>query len=227
MRQAVFDISRDPAEDLYTRLEARSFLVAVSGEDAHDEFGSLLAQAADASWRLESIVTLADTPSASTVDLLKSVIGDPESPFFLRSAAAWALGYFPSRDASVALVKVFSDVERELRYEAVTALLHSGANALEPLLEGLGEGPQEVAAGCFEVLRRLGEAPVEVLLTLAEEERAPEWAVWLLASLPRSQVAPAIASWQAKRPDLHFALSVLWSFLESWVSEIWERDPGP
>lgn len=227
MGEAVFDLSRDPAEDLYTRLEARSFLVAVTGEDAREAFGSLLAQDTEASWRLESIVTLADTPSASAVELLKLVIGNPKNPFFLRSAAAWALGHFPDEDAAVTLVKAFSDVDRDLRHEAVTALLHPGVNALRPLLDGLEEGSGDVAAGCFEVLRRLGEAPVEALLNLAEEGRAPEWAVWLLASLPRSQVGPAIAAWQERRPDLHFALSVLWSFLESWVSEIWERNPDP
>jgi len=107
------------------------------------------------------------------------------------------------------------------------SLVHAGAGALGPLLEGLEGGADDVAPGCFEALRRLDGAPVESIIGFAEKGRAPEWAVWLLASLPKLQVAPLIASWQRTRPDLHFALSVLWSFLESWVSETWERNPAP
>jgi hypothetical protein len=223
----ISDLARDPAEDLYTRLEARSYVITIGAGDAHDEFRDVLQQNVDASWRLEGIVTLADTPSASARELLTSVLVDPGHPLFLRSAAAWALGHFPAREAAATLVRTFADVDRELRNEAVMALVQSGTGALDASLEGLAQGPGEVAAGCFEVLRRLGTTRIEVLVKLAEGDRAAEWAVWLLASLPRDQVASAIASWQARRPDLHFALSVLWSFLESWVSETWERDPNP
>ncbi len=222
----VRDLSRDPAEDLYTRLEARSYLVTVAGVDAHEEFGPLVAEPSESSWRLESIVTLADTPSTSALELLKTVLADRANPLFLRSAAAWALGHFPGEDAAEALIRTFTDADRNLRQEALVSLVHSGTGALRPLLEGLKEGKDDVASGCFEALRRLNELPVGPIIGLAEKGRAPEWAVWLLASLPRFQVGPLIASWQTKRPDLHFALSVLWSFLESWVSETWERNPA-
>ncbi len=227
MAPLLFDLAKDPAEDLYTRLEARSYLLTVRGEDAQEQFGEFLVQTVDPSWRLESIVTLADTPSVSAMRLLESVLADLENPFFLRSAAAWALGHFPERDAAEALVRTFSDIDLNLRQEAVTALVHTGISDLSPLLEGLSQETEDIAAGCFEVLRRLGTAPVKSLVDLTESGRSPQWSLWLLASLPKAQVGPVIASWQASRPDLHFALSVLWSFLESWVSEIWEKNPSP
>ncbi|HEX4961345.1 MAG TPA: HEAT repeat domain-containing protein [Thermoanaerobaculia bacterium] len=227
VRQTMHDLARDPAEDLYTRLEARSYLVTVAGADAREEFGATLSELSEAPWRLESIVTLADTPAPSARELLKAVLANRDNPLFLRSAAAWALGRFPERDAAAALVASFADVDRDLRQEAVAALVSAGTGALEPLLEGLSERSGDVAAGCFEVLRRLDTAPVQVYMDLAETSRAPEWAVWLLASLPRHQVGTRIAAWQMNRPDLHFAISVLWSFLESWVSETWERNPDP
>ena len=221
------DLARDPAEDIYTRLEARSYLVAVSGRDAHEEFGGSLAPSVDAPWRLESIIALADTPSSSALELLKSVLQDQGSPFFLRSASAWALSHFPGEEAASALVSTFDSMELDLRREAIVALVKSGDSALEPALKGLADGSSDVAAGCFEALRRIGIAPVETLKDLAESGRASEWVIWLLASLPRSRVMPAIMAWQRSRPDLYFALSVLWSFFESWVSEIWEVSPGP
>ena len=223
----LLDLARDPAEDIYTRLEARSYSVVVLGRDAHEEFGDLLAYSADDSWRLECIVTLADTPSLSALELLKSVLLERGNPFFLRSAAAWALGHFQEQEAASALIGIFEDMDRGLRREAVEALVSSGSSALSPALLGLAQGPDDVAAGCFEVLRRIGMAPVETLKNFAERGHAPEWAVWLLASLPKSRVGPVIAVWQSSRPELHFALSVLWSFFESWVSETWEVNPDP
>ena len=42
-----------------------------------------------------------------------------------------------------------------------------------------------------------------------------------VAHLRRDDVRPYIAALQNRRPDIHYALSVLWTFLESWVSEDW------
>ena len=221
------DLARDPAEDIYTRLEARSYLVSVSGRDARDEFGDFLAPSVDDSWRLESIVALADTSSSSALELLKSVLQDQDSPFFLRAASAWALSHFPGEEAASALVSTFDSLELDLRREAMMALVKSGGSTLGPAMRGLVEGSSDVAAGCFEALRRIGTVPVETLKDFAEGGRNPEWVLWLLAGLPRSRVMPTISAWQRSRPDLYFALSVLWSFFESWVSELWEVNPGP
>jgi hypothetical protein len=136
------------------------------------------------------------------------------------------LSHFPGEEAASALVSTFDRMELDLRREAVIALVKSGGSALEPALKGLAEGSSDVAAGCFEALRQIGTAPVETLKDFAESGRSPEWVIWLLASLPRSRVMPAISAWQISRPDLYFAISVLWSFFESWVSETWEVNPG-
>ena len=55
---------------------------------------------------------------------------------------------------------------------------------------------------------------------MAESSRST-WPTWALAHLPSEDVKPLIATLQKKRPDVHFALSVLWTFLESWVSRDW------
>jgi hypothetical protein len=50
--------------------------------------------------------------------------------------------------------------------------------------------------------------------------------VWLLGHLPREQVAPAIAGLQTQAPELHYAVTLLWTFVESWIAKHWELRPG-
>src|ERR1039458_3758104 len=47
---------------------------------------------------------------------------------------------------------------------------------------------------------------------------ASDWAVWLLGQLPRERVAPAIVGLQGSAPRLYYAISLLWSFMESWIA---------
>jgi hypothetical protein len=49
----------------------------------------------------------------------------------------------------------------------------------------------------------------------------------LLGNLPRDQVAGAIAELQDSAPHLRYAISLLWSFVESWIARLWEANPGP
>jgi hypothetical protein len=54
---------------------------------------------------------------------------------------------------------------------------------------------------------------------------SPSWAAWLLGQLPREQVMNAIADIQDSAPALHYALSLLWAFTESWIARRWELHP--
>ena len=52
------------------------------------------------------------------------------------------------------------------------------------------------------------------------------WPVWLFGNLPRQQAAPLIAELQTTAPQLHYAVSLLWSFTESWIAQRWELNPS-
>jgi hypothetical protein len=54
-----------------------------------------------------------------------------------------------------------------------------------------------------------------------------KWAVWLAGQLPREHVAAALADLQDTSPKLYYAISLLWSFMESWISPRWELNPQP
>ena len=57
-------------------------------------------------------------------------------------------------------------------------------------------------------------------------QSATKWSVWLLGMLPRERVATAVADLQKTAPELHYATTLLWSFVESWISRHWELRTG-
>ena len=65
------------------------------------------------------------------------------------------------------------------------------------------------------------------LQSVANQVLKKPWPVWTLAHLPKHVVAPRIAAMQERQPQVHFAVTVLWSFLESWVAEHWTKRPLP
>ena len=215
----VRDLATDPEEDPYVHMEARAFLCDVVGESADDHFSTTLLTHADDQMRLEAVVALAETRTSSAFELLLLVLQDISQPLFLRSACAWALGCHATPQAAECLVTAFADVAAEIRGEALAALAELGTIGIGPLVKGLTASP-DIAAGSAETLRRIRDIPVEAIAKLAETSDGV-WPAWTLAHLPKQAVAPYIASLQVKRPEVHFAVTLLWTFLESWISENW------
>lgn len=221
----VGDLSNDPEEDPYVQMEARMYLCDVAGDSADDQFRATLLAHTDDQMRLEAAVALADTRTPSAFDLLRLVLEDSSQPLFLRSACAWALGCHGTEQAAECLVQACADVAPEIREEALTSLSDLGTVGVRPLIKGLALSP-DVAAGSSEVLRRLRGVPVREIVALAEKSRST-WPTWTLAHLPKESIEPHIAALQTTRPHVHFALTVLWTFLESWIAENWTPGATP
>ncbi len=221
----VRDLANDPEEDPYVQMESRAFLCEVVGDSAEEQFRATLLTHTDDQMRLEAAVALAETRTPSAFDLLLLVLQDTSQPLFLRSACAWAIGCHGTEQAAECLVRAFADVAPEIREEALISLSDLGAVGFHPLIKGLAHSP-DVAAGSAETLRRLRGVPVKEIAALAEKSGST-WPTWTLAHLPKESIAPHIASLQAKRPDVHFALTVLWTFLESWIAENWTPGATP
>jgi HEAT repeat protein len=164
------------------------------------------------------------------VDVLSGILDDSALQYFLRSAAAWSLGRIGTEAAIGRLVKAFADIDVGIREEALEGIASIGGAAVPILLSGLRGTAMDVAAGCAEALRQQNTLPAEVFVALSQSIQgatASDWAVWLLGHLPRERVAPAIAGLQDSAPHLHYAISLLWSFMESWIARRWEGYPGP
>ena len=222
---AVRELANDPEEDPYVQMEARAYLCGVAGESADDQFRATLLTHADDQMRLEAAVALAETKTPSSFDLLQLVLEDTIQSLFLRCACAWAIGCHGTKRAAECLVRAFGDVAPEIREEALSAVAELGTVGVDPLVKGLSDAP-DVAAGSAEALRRLRGVAVEHIAALAESSGGA-WPTWTLAHLPKEAVVPHIAALQSKRPDVHFAVTVLWTFLESWIAENWTPRAAP
>lgn len=223
LADAIWELAEDPVEDAYVRMEARSFLCAVAGESADAWFREELLEHPDDQIRLEAAVALAEVQTESSYELLKLVLEDQAQPLYLRSACAWSIGCHRTPEAAECLVGAFADIDLEVRNEALAAFENLADSGLQALIAGLGHSSSEVAAGSAEAIRRIGSLPsdsVETIVDLAESSKST-WPAWALGHLPLEDVKPFVAILQDRRPDVHFALSVLWTFLESWVSRDW------
>jgi HEAT repeat protein len=222
----VRELAEDVEEDAYVRMEAKSYLCEVVGDSADDQFRSTLLSDTDDQMRLEAAVALAETRTPSSFVLLRTVLEDADQPLFLRSACAWGIGCHGTKEAAEVLVRAFADVAPEIREEALVALQDLGPVGFEPLLKGLEAASTDIAAGAAETLRRIPSAPTREIAALAEQAEST-WPTWALAHLPKDAVTPHIAALQSKRPDIHYALCVLWTFLDSWIAEDWTPRSTP
>ncbi len=222
------ELARDAEEDVYVKLEAISYLVATCGGAAADLFLDYLASG-DSQTQLEGVIALGETGTDEAVNMLARILCDEQAPYFLRSAAAWSLGQIGSEEAGRQLVNGFGCIHESVRSEALESIVGLGGTACEALLQGLGGDDHHIAAGCAEALRQQRTLPDTVIDNLEAHltvDAPPHWAVWLIGNLPREQFNTAISELQPSKPELHYAVSLLWSFVESWIAKHWELNPS-
>jgi len=219
-------IRQDSHEDLYNRIESAVYLSKVQGDSVQEQFSEFL-QANDPQIRLESVVGLAEVKTSDAVSLLSQILNDSTKEFYLRSAAAWALGQAGTGDAAETLIDAFADIE--IRDDALDALDAIGIDAEDQLIEGVMRTDTSVAAGSAEILRRQDvsdEQIVNLLEAVQEDPEEHKWSLWTLAHLPKSTTEAEIAELQDENPELHYAVSVIWSFLDSWIADNWDKNPS-
>ena len=220
---AVDDLASDSEEDVYTRLEGASYLASVCGLSAETLFRQYL-DTTDEQIRLEAVISLGETHTEESISILASILQNTDQPYYLRSAAAWALSQNNTQRAWDVLIRAFRDVEQGIREEALDGLISIGRPAIHLLLEGLEHRDNDQAAGCAEALRQLQPLSADALDRLTRNLGADSspWTVWLLGNLPKELVAPSVAYLQDSAPQLQYAMSILWTFAGSWVAKNWE-----
>lgn len=224
--ESIDRLTSDPEEDVYIRLEGACYLASVCGRSAKALFTPFY-ESLDQQTQLEAIIAIGEAATSDAVEMLCLLLDNEGQPYFLRSAAAWSLSRVGNEQALARLVRAFADIHQDIREEALEGLVSIGGPAVPVLLEGLRNDNTAVAAGCAESLRQqhLPEQSVAELTAQLRSENPSHWVVWLLGHLPQDHVAAAIADLQRSAPHLHYAVSVLWSFVESWISRRWELRP--
>jgi hypothetical protein len=227
--ELVRKVALHPEEDVYVQLEGMIYLASVCGESAQTLLNPYLTNP-DEQIQLEAVVALSESATVEAVEMLADILDRNDAPFFLRSAAAWALGRIGTDRAIDRLIQAFSDVDQSIREEALDAVSSLGELTSDKLVASLIDENQDVAAGSAESIRRQALVPPALIQKIVEEVKVDArrvWAVWLLGHLShkRDYIASAIAELQDARPEAHYAITVLWSFVESWIARHWELDP--
>ena len=221
-------LTQDAEEDIYIRLEGMAYLASVAGQRARDLFEGALTSH-DQQTQLEAVIAIGETATPEAVALLSEILDRTDQPYFLRSAAAWCLGQIGGEAAITKLVQLFRDVDVKIREEALDRIVAIGRDAFPALSDHIGDADANLAVGCAEALRQQ-QLSDEMLRQLApklrDETLSSMWPVWLFGNLPRQQAAPFIAELQTTAPQLHYAVSLLWSFTESWIAQRWELNPS-
>ncbi len=225
--EAVAALLQDCEEDIYVKLESAAYLSAACGQSLAENIDRYLASP-DPQIRLESVITLGETATRQAGEMLSSILDDQQVPYFLRSAAAWSLARMGGEQAIRRLIRAFADVDFEIRQEALDSLVTLSAGAVPFLIASLREAEDDaVRAGSAEVLRQYSNNPafpVGELVEILSAVGSP-WPVWLAGMVPRDRIAGAVAPLQDTHPQLHYAITVLWSFVESWIARKWELRP--
>jgi len=229
VRDPIAALGSDQDEDVYIRLEAASYLAAVCDGSASSLFETYL-DSTDQQTQLEAVIAIGEAATPEAVGVLAGILDTADTPYFLRSAAAWSLARVRNPDSLSRLVRAFADIDRNIREEALQGIVAVGGPAIPILLSGLRGTDPEIAAGCAESLRQVPELPVEIISEIISDlksDSASPWTTWLVGQLPRECIASAIADLQHAAPHLHYAVSLLWSFIESWIARRWELHPVP
>lgn len=227
---AIDSLATDQDEDLYVRLEALAYLAEVGGGDVDELFGPFLNSGVNQN-ALEAVICIGEVGNEEAIEALRCVLHDDNRPYFLRSAAAWALGLNDDERAQEALLAAFADQDLTIREQALEGLISLGGDAVPKLIDGLTSQSDEVAAGCAEALRQYRDLSPAQLRQIVDKLRGNEpshWSVWLIGNLPKSRSASKIAAAQNDiESEVHYGLSLLWSFSQSWISRRWETHPRP
>ena len=224
LREVVLQLVNDAEEDVYIRLEGASYLASEEGGHAEELFHGYTASPDDQT-RLEAVISLGEVGTEDADRELCRILEDRDAPLFLRGAAAWSLGRTGGEPAARHLMRAFADVDILIREEALNAIVSLGGPATPILVEGLREVNDEIAAGCAEALRRQqGALNEDTIRALVDQLRGQptRWTVWLAGNLPREWFAGAMVAIQDAAPQLHYAVTLLWAFLESWIAKYWE-----
>ncbi|OPY49350.1 MAG: hypothetical protein A4E49_03173 [Methanosaeta sp. PtaU1.Bin112] len=230
-REKVHEVVDDREEDIYVRLEGASYLSSICEVSTKTQFMPFLSDA-DLQNRLEAVITLGETETEESTEILGDILNDPSQAGFMRSASAWSLGKIGTERAQKLLVNAFTDINKDLREDALENIITLGNTSLNVLLDGIRRNDEDIAAGCAEAIRQCDFIPISALENLAsylerngQDEVSSRWIVWLLGQMPIEPLVPAIARLQDSKPELHYAMSVLWSFVNSWISKHWEMGP--
>jgi len=140
----------------------------------------------------------------------------------IRSGAAWALGEFHSAESANALIKVFNSTSLDIKVEAARALLRIGPSQVGSIVLAMNQIDEPRRDGVAWALARMnGYAPEQLLLNNPDDNMR-RWVAYIVGYGKSNFLAEHISALCETDPQVHFAASVLWQILSSWINGLKE-----
>lgn len=214
--EALRQRAQDPEEDIYVQLEAAAALAAHG-----DPFGwDFLTRSLDSQYltiQLETVIVTSEIPDPQSEDLLIQVLTDANRNSEVRAGAAWALGEFKSQKAVLALVNTFNLTSLEIKIEAARALLKIAPSQIVSLIDSFKAVDSTKRDGIAWALAKAGGFNVTELLTDKTDLNLRRWVSYIAGFGRANLIEAGVNELTERDPEVHFAASVLWQLLESWI----------
>lgn len=211
---------KDSKEHIYIRLEAAATLVKLGDEEQLKFLKDLL----DDSYfenRLETVIVLSELKTKSAINILTEIVFNSEQPIEVMAGAAWALGETKSPVVVTSLIKAFDIQELRIKEDAAKSLLKIGSNAVvKDLIDALQNSNEDVRAGAAWSLSQINELDVKELSSKLKNDESRKWVAWILGHKDKDKVEKRLNDLKNQDPEVYFAATVLWTALNSWISNL-------
>ncbi len=211
----------DKAEDIYVQLEAAASLAAY----ANPSGWAFLSDCLNSEYltvQLETIIVLSEITDSQSEQLLIRVLMDADRNSEVRAGAAWALGEFATKHSASALIDTFNFTNTDIKIEAARALLKITPTQIEQIVEMMKTSDPARREGIAWALAKVGGFNPNNLLDNPTDDNLRRWVSYILGYGKPRFLEAQIEELARLDPEVHFAASVLWQLLASWIYELKE-----
>jgi HEAT repeat protein len=211
----------DEAEDIYVRLESGAAL-ASHGIESGWEFLSDSIDSEFLTVQLETVIVLSEIRDSKSEQLLIRVLTDANRDTEIRAGAAWALGEFATESSVSALTETFDLASSEIKIEAARSLLRVTPSQLATIVAILRSVDPNKRDGIAWALARAGGFDPRDLMQGEIDDDLRRWTSYIVGYGKHLFAEGQIEELTRLDPEIHFAASVLWQILASWIHDLKE-----
>lgn len=206
----------DRDEDTYVRLESAAALAAHGHAIAWEFLGQSLSSPF-LQVQLETVIVLSEIRLFESERLLIRTLADTVRDVEVRAGAAWALGEFRTLDSLSQLVKSFDLESIDIKTEAARALLKIAPSLVLSLVDIFKKTDASKRDGIAWALAKSGGFDLLSLLTDNPDLNLRQWTSYIGGYGKAHFDEPQFEKLALLDPEVHFAATVLWQILASWI----------
>lgn len=117
-----------------------------------------------------------------------------------------------------ALVTAFDAVDKDIRVEAVRALVKLNERFADATLKLMPMSTDTQRAGISWSLSKAGNFTVHDLIAVMTDDESRKWVAWIIGTQKEQKYISQIEELKQKDNEVYFAVTVLWKVLSSWVN---------